>query len=136
MKSLFRLAGSTTGLLDKTADKATLKKEDRFRNDTYDYYTTEIKKEFLFYIANGYILKYIAVQKTAEKVLKETVLPYIEEGLQNGLFEKFFFIRYKDEFPHFRIRFYNRRYRRTIKCSKNIYDLPGAFSWPTAPCKR
>ncbi len=45
--------------------------------------------------------------KTAEKILSETVLPFIEQGIEEKLFERFFFIRYRDEGGHFRIRFYN-----------------------------
>jgi thiopeptide-type bacteriocin biosynthesis protein len=44
---------------------------------------------------------------TAERILKRAVLPFVEEGILTGLFEKFFFVRYKDEFPHLRIRFFN-----------------------------
>lgn len=53
--------------------------------------------------------------KTGEKILKENLLPFIEQGLQQQLFEKCFFIRYKDEFPHLRIRFYQpNRQKRAI----------------------
>ena len=45
--------------------------------------------------------------KTAEKVLSEVVLPFVEEGIPEQLFERFFFIRYRDDFGHLRIRFYN-----------------------------
>lgn len=45
--------------------------------------------------------------KTAEKILKDCILPFVEEANKIVLFEKFFFIRYKDESPHIRIRFYN-----------------------------
>ncbi len=45
--------------------------------------------------------------KTIEKVLQENLQPFIEQGIAQQLFERFFFIRYKDEFPHLRIRFYN-----------------------------
>ncbi|MFA6057238.1 MAG: lantibiotic dehydratase [Taibaiella sp.] len=46
--------------------------------------------------------------RSAEKILTTVVLPFIEEGLEQELFEQFFYIRYKDESGgHFRIRFYN-----------------------------
>jgi thiopeptide-type bacteriocin biosynthesis protein len=45
--------------------------------------------------------------KTAEKILSQVIFPFVEEQRQEGLFEKFFFIRYKDEFSHIRIRFFN-----------------------------
>ncbi len=56
--------------------------------------------------------------KTAEKVLKETVLPFIEEGLENQLFEKFFFLRYNDEHSHFRIRFHNTDINKQLEVQK------------------
>lgn len=46
--------------------------------------------------------------KTAERILKEILLPFVEEGESRQVFEKFFFIRYKDEASHIRLRFYNR----------------------------
>ncbi len=45
--------------------------------------------------------------KTAEKILCETVQPFVEQGISTGLFEHFFFVRFRDEFSHIRIRFYN-----------------------------
>ena len=45
--------------------------------------------------------------KTAENILSNAILPFIENGIKGNLFERFFFIRYRDEFGHFRIRFYN-----------------------------
>lgn len=45
--------------------------------------------------------------KTAEKVMKETLLAFIEKGIEDKLFEQFFFIRYRDDFSHVRIRFFN-----------------------------
>lgn len=45
--------------------------------------------------------------KTGEKILKENLLPFVENALEQQLFEKFFFIRYRDDFSHLRFRFYN-----------------------------
>lgn len=45
--------------------------------------------------------------KTAEVVLKQFLLPFAEAGITDSLFEQFFFLRYKDEFSHLRIRFFN-----------------------------
>ena len=45
--------------------------------------------------------------KTAEQLLRTKILQFVEVGLRNNLFEQFFFIRYKDDFSHLRIRFYN-----------------------------
>jgi len=47
--------------------------------------------------------------KSAEKILATIIHPFIEIGLEEVLFEQFFFIRYYDESGgHFRIRFKNR----------------------------
>lgn len=45
--------------------------------------------------------------KTAERILQDILLPFVEEGMREGAFEQFFFVRYHDEFPHLRIRFLN-----------------------------
>lgn len=44
---------------------------------------------------------------SAENLLINTILPFVEKGISNKWFEHFFFIRYNDDFPHLRIRFYN-----------------------------
>ncbi|RYE55785.1 MAG: hypothetical protein EOP48_09430, partial [Sphingobacteriales bacterium] len=44
---------------------------------------------------------------TAEKILRNTILPFVEDGLEKGLFDYFFFLRYGDDSGHLRIRFYN-----------------------------
>ena len=45
--------------------------------------------------------------RQADTILKEIIVHLVENNLDNKLFEKFFFVRYKDELPHLRIRFYN-----------------------------
>ena len=45
--------------------------------------------------------------KTAESVLTETLKPFTEELLQEGLIDKFFFLRYGDTSYHIRIRFHS-----------------------------
>jgi len=45
--------------------------------------------------------------KTGDKLLTRHLLPFIESGIRQNLFEQFFFIRYFDEAEHIRIRFYN-----------------------------
>jgi thiopeptide-type bacteriocin biosynthesis protein len=57
--------------------------------------------------SNWLYFKIYCGSKTAEKLLTQLVLPYVRQGLDKQLFDRFFFIRYKDEFSHFRIRFYN-----------------------------
>lgn len=50
-------------------------------------------------------LKVYCGYKMSEKILANEVFHFIEN--HQAMFEKFFFIRYFDDFPHFRIRFYN-----------------------------
>jgi lantibiotic biosynthesis protein len=45
--------------------------------------------------------------KTAEILLRTILPPFIEDELKGNGFEKFFFSRYKDDFSHIRIRFFN-----------------------------
>ncbi|WP_316826817.1 lantibiotic dehydratase [Pedobacter miscanthi] len=45
--------------------------------------------------------------KSAEKLLKSVILSFVEQGIEDNDFEKFFFIRYWDTSNHIRIRFYN-----------------------------
>ncbi|MBB6503026.1 lantibiotic dehydratase [Pedobacter cryoconitis] len=45
--------------------------------------------------------------KANEMVLKDYILNFIEKSLNKNLFEKFYFIRYRDDSAHTRIRFYN-----------------------------
>ncbi len=58
--------------------------------------------------------------KTAEKVLKETLLEFVEQGLDNKLFEKFFFIRYRDDFSHLRFRFFNSDPDKQLETQKQL----------------
>lgn len=45
--------------------------------------------------------------KTAEHLLKTVIRDFVDEGIGSALFERFFFIRYKDDAHHLRVRFYN-----------------------------
>ncbi len=65
------------------------------------------QRKFLPFSEWHYFRVYIGT-KSAEEFLLNVLLPFIENGQREGLFEKFFFIRYKDDFNHLRIRFYNR----------------------------
>lgn len=103
---IIALARDTGIPVEKPAEKHGEQAGDRYQNDAEDYYNPEIKRNFSLYSEWLYFKVYCG-SKTAEKVLRHTVLQFIENGLQDQLFRKFFFIRYKDEFAHFRIRFYN-----------------------------
>lgn len=52
-------------------------------------------------------IKIYASYKLIESNLKFTILPFIEDCERNDEFEKFFFLRYRDDLPHLRLRFYN-----------------------------
>lgn len=52
-------------------------------------------------------LKIYTGPRISERLLKKTILEFVEEGKAYNYFEKFFFIRYRDESSHIRIRFYN-----------------------------
>jgi thiopeptide-type bacteriocin biosynthesis protein len=45
---------------------------------------------------------------TIDKLLVQYVLPFVVLNKEKGLFDKFFFIRYKEHGSHLRIRFYNK----------------------------
>jgi len=45
--------------------------------------------------------------KTAEIVLRDTIREFVETGIEEKFFEKFFFLRYRDDASHIRIRFFN-----------------------------
>lgn len=45
--------------------------------------------------------------KTAEILLQTVISNFVLDGLRKEKFEKFFFIKYRDEFSHLRIRFFN-----------------------------
>ena len=46
-------------------------------------------------------------EKTADKILRETILPLCEKLINENICEKYFFIRYSDRGHHIRLRFYN-----------------------------
>jgi thiopeptide-type bacteriocin biosynthesis protein len=58
--------------------------------------------------------------KTAEKVLRETMLEFIEQGRDKKLFEHFFFIRYRDDFSHLRFRFFNAEPDKQLEVQKQL----------------
>ncbi len=43
--------------------------------------------------------------RTAEEILSGTILPFVEHGLKAKEFERFFFLRYRDDWNHLRLRF-------------------------------
>lgn len=45
--------------------------------------------------------------KNAEKILSRVVLPFIDSCHEKEMFSRFFYIRFKDDFFHIRLRFYN-----------------------------
>lgn len=90
--------------------------------------TEGITRKFSIF-STWHYFKIYSGTKTAEKLLKEAVLPFIEQGIEDKLFEKFFFIRYRDEFSHSRIRFYNsdpdkqlELHKRFMQCLQPLLD--------------
>lgn len=58
--------------------------------------------------------------KTAETLLKNTILPFIEEGIKTQKFEHFFFVRFKDDDTHLRIRFFNSNIENQLQLKKEF----------------
>jgi len=58
--------------------------------------------------------------KSAEKVLRDTIAGFVEKGLEEQLFERFFFIRYRDDFSHIRLRFFNTDPDRQLEVQKRL----------------
>lgn len=68
---------------------------------------TRVQRTFLPY-SEWLYLKVYAGSKTIEHLLSAVLAPLVEEELDQGLFERFFFLRYRDEVGgHLRIRFFN-----------------------------
>lgn len=61
--------------------------------------------------------------KTAEQLLKDYLQPFVEKGISNSLFRQFFFIRYKDEASHIRLRFFVPDQRQRHLLSDEINQL-------------
>jgi thiopeptide-type bacteriocin biosynthesis protein len=68
--------------------------------------------------SNWLYIKVYSGYKTAEKLLANEVFEFISNN--NNLFEKFFFIRYFEEFPHIRFRFYNSDTSKNIDVQQKI----------------
>jgi len=67
----------------------------------------KVQRTFLPY-SEWLYCKVYAGSKTNEHLLSTVLSPLVEEGLDQGLFERFFFLRYRDEQGgHLRIRFFN-----------------------------
>lgn len=52
-------------------------------------------------------LKIYTGTKTADKLLTETIKPVVEKLMEEGIVDKWFFIRYRDTDEHFRLRFHH-----------------------------
>lgn len=77
-----------------------------------------IKNKFAPYSEWIYFKIYCG-NKTAEQLLRSKILQFVENGIRNNFFEHFFFIRYKDDFSHVRIRFYNS----DVSKQKELFEL-------------
>ena len=85
-----------------------------------------IKRKFSPYSEWLYFKIYCG-PKTAETILTTNILEFIEEGVKQRVFEKFFFIRFRDEASHFRIRFYNSEIGRQSEVQKQFTQLLQPF---------
>jgi thiopeptide-type bacteriocin biosynthesis protein len=88
--------------------------------------SSSIKRRFSIYSEWLYFKVYCG-PKTAETLLKNTILPFIEFGMREQMFEQFFFIRYKDESSHIRIRFYNSQIRNQLLLQKEFMQALQPF---------
>jgi thiopeptide-type bacteriocin biosynthesis protein len=61
--------------------------------------------------------------KTAETLLQTVLSKFIIDGLNKKQFQKFYFIRYRDEFSHLRIRFFNSDLDRQKSLKDNFLEL-------------
>lgn len=57
-----------------------------------------------------------------EKILKNELLEFVEDGIEQNLFEKFHFIRYIDESFHIRVRFYNSDLAKQLKVQQQFME--------------
>jgi thiopeptide-type bacteriocin biosynthesis protein len=64
-------------------------------------------------------LKIFASPNTIDKILKEYILSFVEQNVLEKNFECFFFIRFKENGNHLRIRFYNK----DITKQQNVLNL-------------
>jgi thiopeptide-type bacteriocin biosynthesis protein len=82
-----------------------------------------VQRAFLPY-SEWLYLKIYGGSKTIEHLLSAVLSPFMEEGLDNGLFERFFFIRYRDEVGgHLRIRFFNRETDKQLTLYKKMMQV-------------
>lgn len=89
---------------------------------TYKFTTVNnisLKRKFSIYSEWLYFKIYCGPQK-GEEVLRDIILPFIESGMEKKMFEHFFFIRFKDDDNHLRIRFYNRELDRQLLIQKEL----------------
>ena len=61
--------------------------------------------------------------ETAEHLLKDVIFKYISIALPQNKFEKFFFVRYSDEFHHIRLRFYNKEPIKNLIVQSELLEL-------------
>lgn len=86
---------------------------------TYNINTRESKKkEFVPIIDEWLYFKIYISYKYTDDLILNVIRNYIKKGIRKNSFEKFFFIRYKDEQSHLRIRFFNK----DVEKNKKILD--------------
>jgi thiopeptide-type bacteriocin biosynthesis protein len=79
--------------------------EDAYPIDGFPLKGSSITERFLFG-SEWLYLKIYGGEKSADRILSETLTPVIRQLLDEGVVDKFFFVRFKDPEPHIRIRFH------------------------------
>lgn len=78
-----------------------------------------LKRKFSIYSEWLYFKIYCGPQK-GEDILRNIILPFIESGMEKKKFERFFFVRFRDDDTHLRLRFYNRELDRQLLIQKEL----------------
>jgi len=104
----------------ETADRGLLKrtvKSEKTSSNT----ETFVKRKFSPFSEWLYFKIYCG-PAAGEKILKNELLEFVENGIRQNLFEKFHFIRYIDESFHIRVRFYNSDLAKQLKVQQQLME--------------
>lgn len=99
-------------------DKVEIKSDE---NEYSKNYIHSVKRRFSINSQWVYFKVYCG-PKITEQILKSRILEFVCKGIENMDLEKFFFVRYRDESPHLRIRFYNSIQSKQRKIYENFVD--------------
>lgn len=89
-----------------------------------NYQFNEYKFDKKFHPGSEWLyFKLFCSVKTADKFLTQHFLPFVNAGKKKKLFSSFFFIRYKENGSHLRIRFHNSKISNQSKLTKKFVEL-------------